>query len=100
MTQWGYFMKCDIERIQEHDIAVNILIYELLKRSTPAPVKTKRGNDCILVDMSDCSHGFQKAVEAFFAESDRFRIHVRGLEYYVEVLHGDSFAEAFNKSML
>lgn len=93
-------MECNIERVREHDIAINILIYELYNRSTLAPVKSKRGNDCILVNMNNCSHDFQKSVEAFLSESDRFLIHVRGLEYYVEVLNGESFTEAFNKSML
>ena len=86
------------DRPREHDLTSSSFINDLYKRSTLAPIKTKQENECVLVNMSDCSNEFLRDAETFFAESGRFKILIRGLECYVEVLNGDSFTEAYNKS--
>lgn len=85
---------------QEHGLDTSLLINKLYKRSTLAPIKTNQGNECILIDLSDCAHDFLRFAEDFFAESERFQLMIKGMDYYVEVLHGDSFSEAYRKSLL
>lgn len=93
-------MNCVNDQSSEHDFTSSSLISHLYERSSLAPIKTEKGNECILVDMSGCSEEFLRDAEAFFANPERFQILIRGADYYVEVLQGDSFTEAYNKSML
>ena len=92
-------MNCVNDQSRGHDLTSSSFINNLYKRSTLAPIKTEQGNECVLVSMSDCSKDFLKDAEAFFAESGRFQILITGTDYYVEVLNGDSFTDAYNKSM-
>ena len=82
-----------------HDPVLYSLISHLYKRSDLAPVKTGQGNECILVNLSNCSKDFLLNTERFFITSSRFKILIRGIDYYIEVLDGDKFADAYNKSM-
>jgi len=93
-------MNCVNDQSREHDLTSSSFINNLYKRSTLAPIKTKQENECILVNMSDCSNDFLRSAETFFAESNLFQILIRGSDYYIEVLNGDSFSEAYNKSTL
>lgn len=87
------------EGLREHDQILCSLINHLYKRSTLAPVKTEQGNECILVNMDDCSRDFLLGAEDFFVNSERFKILIKGVDYYVEVLNGASFNDAYNESM-
>ena len=93
-------MNCVNDQSRGHDLTSSSFINNLYKRSTLAPIKTKQENECILVNMSDCSNDFLRSAEVFFAESSLFQILIRGSDYYIEVLNGDSFSEAYNKSTL
>ena len=83
----------------EHDQILCSLIGHLNKRSSLVPIKTEQGNECILVNMNDCSQDFLLGAEDFFINSEQFQILIKGKEYYVEVLNGDSYANAYNDSM-
>lgn len=85
---------------EAYDLTSSSFISNLYKRSNLAPIKTKQENECVLVNMSDCSNDFLRSAEVFFAESGLFQILIRGSDYYIEVLNGDSFSEAYNKSTL
>ena len=98
--QGEHDMNCVNDQSRVHDRTSSSFVNILYMRSTLAPIKTEQENECILVNMRDCSNDFLRDAEVFFAKSDRFQVHIRGLDYYVEVLNGDSFTEAYNKSIL
>jgi hypothetical protein len=98
--QGGHDMNCVKDQSKEYDSTSISLINHLYKRSSLAPIKTRAGNECVLVNMSGCSEKFLREAEAFFDNPEQFRILIRGADYYVEVLKGVSFSEAYNKSML
>ena len=87
------------DKMSEHEQFLCSLINHLYKKSSLAPVKTGQGNECVIVDMSDCSQDFLLAAENFFVDSKRFQILIRGEDYYVEVLNGDSYADVYIESM-
>jgi hypothetical protein len=88
-----------IHKQSEHNQILCSLIKHLYKRSSLAPVKTEQGNECIVVNMDECSQDFLLGAEDFFVNSERFQILIMGKDYYVEVLNGDSFTNAYNESM-
>lgn len=85
--------------LRENDQILCSFINHLYKRSSLAPVKTEQGNQCIVVNMGDCSQDFLLGAEDFFVKSERFQILIKGKDYYVEVLNGDSFTDAYNESI-
>ena len=49
--------------------------------------------------MDECSQDFLLGAEDFFVNSERFKILIKGKDYYVEVLNGESYVDAYNNSM-
>ncbi len=96
----GRAMHNDEQLRPSRDLHNTSFINKLYMRSTLVPVKTGQGNECILVDLKDCSTSFLQDADSFFVGSDRFRLLIRGVEYYVEVLYGDSFGAAYQKSIM
>lgn len=71
---------------------------ELYQRTTPLPFRAGNGNQCIAVDLRNCSQDFLRKVEDCFAgERGSFRLIGRGLDYYLEVLDRDTFLNAYQK---
>lgn len=84
----------------ENDFSENSFLAELYERTTELPIKANNGNHCISIDMRSCSPSFQGNIEEFINNnSDKFRLLVTGPDYYVEVLHKDTYFHAYEKSL-
>ena len=78
----------------------NSFFSELYNRTTELPIKANSGNECISIDMRNCSKCFLTNIEELFENNpDKLRLLVRGLDYYVEVLNKDKSIHAYQKSI-
>ena len=84
---------------QQGDILRSSFIVELQSRTSFVPFKSDAGNDYISINLRNCTQEFLRKTEKFLHDNaERFQLHVRGLEYYVEVLGGDKYPDAYEKS--
>ena len=89
-----------VEHKTKHgNVLKNSFIVELQRRTSFVPFKSDAGNNYISINLRDCTQEFVRKTEQFLHDNaERFQLHVRGLEYYVEVLGGDNYPEAYEKS--
>lgn len=77
----------------------NSFLQELYNRTTQIPIKSNNNHECISVDMRNSSKEFVAKSEKFFERNaNKFRILIRGIDLYIEVVCGDTFLEAYKKS--
>jgi hypothetical protein len=87
----------EMNNLSENEFFDNYFLLELFKRTSLLPFKSDEGNDFITVDIRNCTEEFLSKAESLFSSKHRIKIHVKGSEYYLEVLHGDSFFNAYKK---
>ena len=68
---------------------------ELLERTSLLTFKAENGNYLVVVDLSDCSKLFIKKAEFYFKENENLKTHIIGPEYYLEVLNGGIYPDAY-----
>lgn len=79
----------------------NDFLQEMVKRTSPVPFDLNSQNECVRIDMTQCSKEFILQSEHFLqGHKDRFNIIVRGIDLYLEIKNGDSFHDAFEKAYL
>ena len=87
----------EMNDLSENEFLDNHFLLELFKRTSLLPFKSEEGNDFISVDIRNCTDEFLSKAESLFSSKHRIKIHVKGSEYYLEVLHGESFFNAYKK---
>lgn len=90
-----------MNKTSDTSFAGNSFLAELYNKTKPLPFRTESGNECVSINMTGCSKSFLRSLENFITDnSDHFRLVVRGVDYYLEILGRESFTSAYQKSYL
>jgi hypothetical protein len=79
----------------------DLFLIELHSRIGFLPIESSIGNNCISIDMTNCSDHFLTLAEIFIADnSEFFKLAVKGQVYYLEVLKFPTFVDAYSNKFL
>lgn len=76
-------------------------LIELNERTEKLSGRSTTGHTCVKICLNGCKGDFVVRLEEFLVvNDDLFKLHIRGLDYYVELLSGDNPMEEYSKSKL
>jgi hypothetical protein len=79
----------------ENEYYRNKFIKEIYERTRPLHFNAENGNYLIVVDMNNSTKTFQKQSLDYFEKNKKFKLHIIGPEYYLEVLNGVNYFDAY-----
>ena len=87
------------KKMMDGAISETPFLSELYKKTKPLPFVAENGNQCVCINLSNCSRSFLAKLEEFISENpDQFRLVARGLDYYLEILGKETYSTAYQKS--
>lgn len=77
----------------------DIFLDELQSRIKPLPIKSSNGNNCICIDMQNCSTDFLTCADEFIEKNAKhFKLHTKGETCYVEIISKKGMTSLFSGS--
>ena len=92
-------MSRSAKKMEKREFSDAPFLSELYKKTTPLPFVAENGNQCVCINLSNCTQAFLRNLEQFIADNpNQFRLVARGLDYYLEILGRETFSIAYQKS--